>query len=399
MRTDDANALALSCVHAVRPQWRAVVAAREAVRLPDFTLLHAGPPFANPREPSAPVRSSAVLCCLYEGWANDEAHAERLIVQGDVRLECAQSYGVVTPLAAVISPRTALVEVDDANDPQARAWSLLGSGAGAQIRFGGRDPRILDRMTWRDEVLAPALAAALAHGPLDLLALAAAGLDDGDDLHARTTGATAALRVLLAARLEHEPADIDAMLAQTPLFFLTLWMAACALMLAAAARADQPASTLVVALAGNGERVGIRLAGAPSRWITADAHAPQGPRIDPQGHAHAAPLTGDSGVIDAAGFGAQALALAPEPALAFAAFLPSGWRERQARLHTASHPAFGRLPGVLDAARVAREGIAPLAAIAMIGADGRAGLLGRGLYAAPPELFARALDALSGETA
>jgi hypothetical protein len=79
--------------------------------------------------------------------------------------------------------------------------------------------------------------------------------------------------------------------------------------------------------------------------------------------------------------------------------LPAGWRERQARLYTEPHPAFPRLPGVLDAARVEREGIAPLAAIAMIGGDGRAGLLGRGLYAAPPELFARAMRNLSGDDA
>jgi hypothetical protein len=229
---------------------------------------------------------------------------------------------------------------------------------------------------------------------LDLFALARAGLDAGDDLHARTTAATAALRAQLAPRLvsgQHY-ADIDAMLAQTPLFFLTLWMAACALMLSATARAGQPASTLVVAMAGNGERVGIRLAGAPSRWITAVAHAPQGSRIDPQQQAAAAPLTGDSGVIDAAGFGAQALAFAPEPAQAFEAYLPDGWRDRQARVHTEPHSMFAHLPGVLDAARVVREDIAPLAAIAMIGADGRTGLLGRGLYTAPPELFARALS-------
>ncbi|MCC8393800.1 DUF1116 domain-containing protein [Paraburkholderia sp. MMS20-SJTR3] len=399
MRADDANARALSRVHAVRPQWPTVVAARDALGLPDFTLLHAGPRFDDPREPSPSVRSSAILCCLYEGWAKDEAHAERLIAQGDVRLESAQSYGVVTPLAAVISPRTTLVEVNDANDPAARAWSLLGSGAGPQIRFGGRDPRILERMKWRDEVLAPALDAALARGPLDLLALAQTGLADGDDLHARTTAATTALRALLAPRLAGASTGIDAMLGETPLFFLTLWMAACALMLAAAARAGEASSTLVVALAGNGERVGIRLAGAPSRWITARARAPQGPRIDPQQRAQAAPLTGDSGVVDAAGFGAQALAFAPEPAQAFAAFLPDGWRERQARIHTEPHPAFARLPGVLDAARVEREGIAPLAAIAMIGGDGRAGLLGRGLYVAPPELFARALKNLADDAA
>jgi len=395
MRTD-ANARALSRMHAVRPRWSGVVAAREAVKLPEFTLLHAGPPFDDAREPSAPVLSSAVLCCLYEGWAKDEAHAERLIAQGEVRLESAQSYGVVTPLAAVISPRTMLVEVSDASDQTSRAWSLLGSGAGPQIRFGGRDGRIIERLKWRDEVLAPALSGALAQGPIGLFPLAQAGIEGGDDLHARTTSATAVLRSLLAPRVDQ--ADIDGMLAQTPLFFLTLWMAACKLMLSAAsASASASASTLVVALAGNGERVGIRLAGSPSHWFTAEADAPQGPRLDPQQHAIAARLTGDSGVIDAAGFGAQALAFAAEPAQAFEAYLPAGWREKQPRIHTEPHPSFQRLPGVLDAARVVEEGIAPLAAIAMIGADGRTGLLGRGLYTAPRELFERAVKNLPAD--
>ncbi|WP_244832253.1 DUF1116 domain-containing protein [Caballeronia sp. TF1N1] len=390
MRADDTTH-ALRRVHAVRPQWSAVMAARDAVALPEFALLHAGPPFDDARKPSASVLSSAVLCCIHEGWAHDEAHAEDLIARGEVRLECAQSYGAVTPLAAVISPRTMLVEVSDANDPARRAWSLLGSGGGPQIRFGTRDMRILDRMTWRDGVLGPALAQALSQGPIDLFALARTGIDGGDDLHARTTSATAALRTMLEPRIDRK--DIDAMLAQTPLFFLTLWMAACHLMLSAAS-----SSTLVVGLAGNGESVGLRLAASPSQWTTAYANAPQGPRIDAQQTTPAAPLTGDSGVIDAAGFGAQALGFAPEPAQALHAYLPEAWRETQPRVHAQAHPEFARLPGVLDAARVVNEGIAPLAAIAIIDAHGRAGLLGRGIYAVPLELFERALQTLSADT-
>ena len=138
----------------------------------------------------APVLSSAVLCCLYEGWAASEQDAERLIATGRVKLVSAQSYGVVTPLAAVISGSTALVEV---GDPTGVAWSLLGSGAGPQLRFGSRDPAILDRMKWRDSILAPALDTALRGEPVDLLPLARRGLDNGDDLHARTTAASAAL--------------------------------------------------------------------------------------------------------------------------------------------------------------------------------------------------------------
>ncbi|SDV48848.1 YlbE family protein [Chitinasiproducens palmae] len=420
--TADANSRALRRIHAVRPQWRAVMPAREAVGLPSHTLLHAGPPFVDARQPSAPVLSSAVLCCLYEGWARDESEAQQLIATGRVRLESAQSYDVVTPLAAVISPRTALVEVADGTSPARCAWSLLGSGAGPQLRFGSRDPLILPRLAWRDAVLAPALETMLQQGALDLSPLARAGLDDGDDLHARTTGATAALRAVLASRYgESESAPVvDAMLAQTPLFFLTLWMAACALMLSAggngatgerraeqrfprAAQPPTPASagagpdhdaTLVIALAGNGSEVGIRLAGAPARWVTTPASCPVGPRLPGHKQTPAAPLVGDSGAIDAAGFGAQALGVAPDTAQAFASFLPSNWQTMQPRVHTDGHPLFGRLPGVLDATRVAETGIAPLAAIAMVGEDGRAGLLGRGLYTPPVDLFQRAVAQL-----
>src|SRR5580698_7679174 len=158
----EANAAALQRLYSVRPQWTGVRSARDAVGLPGRTLLHAGPPFADPSRPSAPVLSSAVLCCLYEGWATSEENARQLIAERQVELAPAQSLGVVTPLAAVISPRTSLVEVADAHDPAHRTWSLLGSGAGPQIRFGTRDPAILDRLKWRDEILAPALAATLA---------------------------------------------------------------------------------------------------------------------------------------------------------------------------------------------------------------------------------------------
>jgi Protein of unknown function (DUF1116) len=386
-----ANAAAMKRLQAVRPNWRDVRFARDALGLPERTLLHAGPPYADPSRPSAPVLSSAILCCVYEGWAADEQAAAQLIASGRVKLVSAQSYEVVTPLAAVISSGTALVEIAD-GDGNA-AWCLLGSGAGPQIRFGSRDPAVIERMKWRDKVLAPALAAALAAGSIDLIPLARTGLDHGDDLHARTTAASVALRDVISPRL-NDP-DIDAMLRQTPLFFLTLWMAACHLMMSAAARDADPSTTLVVALAGNGIDIGIRLAGRPTHWTTTVAAAPAGPRIDPSVLTPAAALTGDSGVIDAAGFGAQALMLAPEPAAAFEPWLPPDWRREQACLYAGVHPCFADLRCGLDAASVVSQNAAPLAAIAMIGADGRSGLLGRGLFAAPVDLFATAVRSLN----
>jgi hypothetical protein len=390
---NDANQQGLSRLYAVRPHWQAVARARDAIGLPDFTLLHAGPPYAAPWDPAPPVLSSAVLCCLYEKWASTEAQAERLIASGQVKLLSAQSFGVVAPLAAVVSPSSTLIEIADPRDPSRRAWSLLGSGAGPQIRFGSRNSAVLARLAWRETVLARALADALErNGPLDLFSLAAIGLANGDDLHARTSAATEALRAYLSP-LIREP-SVDAMLADTPLFFLTLWMAACHLMMCAAASDADLASTLVVALAGNGREVGVRLAGKPAGWTTCPAAAPIGPRLDPAKDTPVAPLTGDSGVIDAAGFGAQAFALAPESAGAFAAWLPADWRDAQPALLAGTHPSFSALRCALDAAAIVRQNTEPLAAIAMIGADGRTGLVGRGVYAAPVALFEAALQAL-----
>jgi hypothetical protein len=391
-----ANRNALARLYAVQPAWTAICTAREALCLPDFTLLHAGPPLAEPRQPCAPILASAVLCCLYEGWA------EALIASGRVALRPAQEYGAVTPLASVISPRTTLVEVGDLNSASAlrRAWSLLGSGAGPQIRFGSRDPAILQRMAWRDGPLATGLSEALAQGPIALIELAAAGLAGGDDLHARTTAANAALCERLIPRLSAGPdGALATMLTGTPLFFLTLWMAACHLMLDAASDDGRdPASTLVVAFAGNGESVGIRLAGQPSRWFTAPAQPPAGPHLNPALHAHALPVIGDSGAIDAAGFGGQALSFAPEISNALQPWLPTGWQALPAALLAGEHPGFAGL-GLrigLDAVAVAKHKLAPLAAIAMIDMAGQHGLLGRGLFIPSTELFALASASLPG---
>ena len=91
-------------------------------------------------------------------------------------------------------------------------------------------------------------------GPIALWPLAAGGLAHGDDLHSRTASANDALAAQLRAHGEPTLADH---VAATPLFFLTLWMAASSLILRAAEGGDRP--TLVTRGGGNGERFGIAL--------------------------------------------------------------------------------------------------------------------------------------------
>lgn len=358
-------------LRASRPAWTGLAAAGEALRLPPRTLLHAGPPFRPRQAPSAPILSSSVLACLHEGWAEDETEAEALIASGQVALRPAQSFGVVTPLAEVVSPRTTLARVVDLSDPAVVAWSPLSSGPGAQMRFGTRNPAVLDRHTWREATLAPILAGALRE-PIDLLAPARTGLDAGDDLHGVTTGATAALALMLDARMRRDDhaALVRGTLAQSPLFFLTLWMAACRAMLLATA---DSMPTLLVGLAGNGHDVGVLLGHDLGAWTVTPASAPEGPRLDPSVTASACPVIGDSGVIDVTGFGGQRLPGATA----------ARWLEVR-------HPVLG-VPVGLDAGAVVDHKSPPQVHIGMVGADGRSGLLGRGFYRPPLSLFRDAM--------
>src|SRR6185312_295092 len=174
---------------AVRPQWTAVRDARSALGLEGRTLLHAGPPLADPTHPPIPMLNAAVLSCLHEGWARTPDEAERLLASGAVRLEPSYTKSVATPLAAMVSPRTTLSEISDAAVSNRRYRAYLGTGAGPQQRFGSRDPAILERLAFRETVLAPGFTELLNDGPVDLLALARAGIREGDDLHNRLSSA------------------------------------------------------------------------------------------------------------------------------------------------------------------------------------------------------------------
>src|SRR3954469_3563598 len=139
----------ITALLAVRPLWTRVQTASDVIALPGRWLLHAGPPFVNSRKPTAPVLSSAVLACLYEGWATSDDEAERLIAGGEVQLFAAQSQRCVTPLAAVVSPRTTLIVIEDADGAVAPAYAPLGTTGGPDLRFGTRDRKILERLAQR----------------------------------------------------------------------------------------------------------------------------------------------------------------------------------------------------------------------------------------------------------
>lgn len=377
-RSSEANSLALDRLYAVFPVWNKVVQAAEVIDFPPFTLLHAGPPFKDPCSPSFPILSSASLCAVYEGWAATPETAIKMIRAGKIKLLPAQNFGAVTPLAAVISPSATLVEVVDAASKEKKAcWSELSSGPGPMLRFGSRDLNIIDRMRFREKWLAPRIAKLLEKGPIPLFPHALNSIRNGDDLHASTFGATASLIEYFSKQRTDEglKKEFCSLLQETPLFFLTLWMASCHLMLSAMANKDS-LSTLVIALAGNGQECGIRISGDPEKWRVIPAGKPVGNSGENE---CVSGVLGDSGCVDAAGFGAQ---LWLSSTLTGEKSEVRAWPEHEALWGVGQHPFF--YPHLsrcaIDITRITYSTLMPHIAIAMLDEQGRKGLLGKGIY-------------------
>jgi Protein of unknown function (DUF1116) len=377
---------------AVRPQWTAVRDARTALGLEDRTLLHAGPPLADPTRPPIPMLNAAVLSCLHEGWARTPDEAERLLSSGAVRLKPSHTCSVATPLAAMVSPKTTVAEITD-EVGGSRYYAYLGTGAGPQQRFGTRDPAILEKLAFRESVLAPGFTELL-DAPVDLLSLARAAIREGDELHNRLSSATTLLHALLTTRKGESDSAKAALrtVAEAPLYFLNLWMPACQLILLAGD--NEPGCTLVTRLCANGEVIGIQISALPSQWFTAPSPLVKGPFMkgsppNPQ----FGPAIGDSGVIDAFGLGGQGLRHSPSLLNAFSCWMEPD-DDARARSMLAGHHAILETPFALEAKSVAKAERSPILSTGMVSADGR-GLLGRGLCAVPVGAFAHAAGALS----
>ena len=379
------NERALQRMAAMRPQWSAVRSARDAIGLEDRVLLHAGPPLKDPTRPPTPMLNAAVLSCVHEGWARGFDEAERLLASGAVRLEPSYTRSVATPLVAMISPKTTLAEISDAASPEHRYYAFLGTGAGPQQRFGARDPAILERLAFRETVLAPGFAELLDH-PVDLLSIARAAIREGDDLHNRLSSATTLLHALLTTRKAESDAAKAALrtVAEAPLYFLNVWMPACQLMLLAGDH--EPGCTLVTRLCANGEVIGIQISALPGQWFTAPSPPVKGPFMkgapeNPQ----FGPATGDSGIIDAFGLGGQGLRHAPSLLNAFSCWMKSHDDLRAHSMLAGVHPIL-ETRYALDAKAVAKCSSPALLSTGMVSADGR-GLLGRGLCEVPAQPF------------
>jgi uncharacterized protein DUF1116 len=328
-------------------------------------LLHAGPRYSG--APPAPVLNTAAQALVLEGAAADLADARGRLARSEFGLEPAQNHGIVTPLAQVVSASMRLVAVEQRGVVR---YAPAVEGAAPALRFGSLDPACLKRLEtvgeWLDRELAPRVRRA----PLDIARIVRRAIDAGDECHARTGAAQAAL----VEGFTDLPNALAAALAAMPAFALPVLMAAAAAALVAG-------GSEIEAAGGNGIDFGIRLRGART-WRCASAEPPRGALF--AGRAAAVlPAIGDSAVVDFCGLGGQALAAAPELVEEWQAVLPADALERRGAL-------LDPVTGTVDPRRVAAQGVGPLVNLAMLDPAGELGLIGRGCYEVPVGLFAAA---------
>jgi hypothetical protein len=378
--------------------------AREALDLPERTVLHAGPPLDWDRA-CAPMRA-AVLCAIrYEGWAANDDAARDLVDRGRVRLEPCHHWRAVGPMTGMITPSMPVLAVENRAHGN-RAHATINEGLGKVLRFGANDDSVLARLRWLAVEAGPLLGAALrASGGLDLRALMAQALRMGDEMHQRNVAASSLLaralmpHVARAGGRHGAVARLAEFVGGNDQFFLNVAMAA------GKAMAD-PAngvadSTLVTAMARNGTDFGIRVSGLGERWLTAPVTMPAGLYFPGFTADDANPDMGDSAIVETIGLGGGAMAASP----AVARFVGAGGMsaalaatEEIREISLGEHPHFRiatlddrGAPVGIDVARVVETGIAPLINTGIAGRRAGVGQIGAGVARAPLGCFAAAL--------
>ncbi|HEY0756424.1 MAG TPA: DUF1116 domain-containing protein [Ktedonobacteraceae bacterium] len=312
---EQANQLAVSRMLAAHPIIVDVLPAREAMprAFARRKLLHAGPPIAWERM-CGPMRGAIIGACLYEKWASDEEEAQRLAASGALEFEPCHHQHAVGPMAGIISPSMPVFIVkDQVHDNY--TFSTLNEGLGKVLRYGAYAPAVLERLSWMEAVLGPALGRALRlMGGIDVRATMAQALQMGDECHNRNKAGTALFaRQIAPALIESTPASEAAavlrFIAANDHFHLNPSMAAAKAITLAGA--DVPESSLLVTMARNGVDFGIRVSGLGERWFVGPAGNVQGLYFAGYGPEDANPDIGDSAITETSGVGAFAMAAAP----------------------------------------------------------------------------------------
>jgi hypothetical protein len=367
-------------------------------------LLHCGPAIQW-ADACDPLRRSMRAVTVAEGWAVDVERADRLLADGTIRLEPAYLHNVVVPMASTIGPSTPVFAVDS-RDGDARAFAPVNQGPGETAWFGRETPAAIARLKFL-RVAGPMLRHVLdLSGPIDIFALAAQGVQIGDDMHMRTQGTSSLLIRNLLPQLAALPDDgrveLARFLSGNHLFFLNLAMAAAKSVALTAEQVE--GSSIVTMMCRNGTTYGIRLAGSDEVFVSEAPPVADAMYYPGYGPETSARDIGDSAILELVGLGGAAAAGSP----AVAGFLGGSMSDAvavteemasicagQSTRFTLPTWNYGGTPIGVDARRVVELNVTPKVTTGILHSSAGVGQIGAGVATAPAECFHAAVKALA----
>jgi hypothetical protein len=397
-----ANRCALDRIAACEPVLTGIETARDALGLQEGELGHAGPPFADDETLPATVLNALAGAAVIEGWAGTIHQARRMIEQRDITLRSNHGLGTVSPMAGVVRPSQPLMRVENRKG-YGVCYATFAEGGRRALRFGVYDEQVAEQLAFVERRVAPAIAAGLPSNGLAVLPLVAEGVCLGDDVHQRNIGGMYAF----IKALPDIDTEVRRWLLDNPQHFLNYAMASAKLSLDRARGVE--GSSIVVAIARNGNVCGIQLAGTGEQWFCATSGIPDGGFYPPFCVDDAQPDLGDSAIMEAFGLGGTAAHCAPQMAESlntpWSAAVSVGHLQRSFFLaaHPLMHPALAGDQGLglgLDARRVVDERTGVRIHTGVAHRDGSTGWIGIGAVSAPLACFTRAcaqLDAMTTE--
>ncbi|MGP4105887.1 DUF1116 domain-containing protein [Virgibacillus sp. L01] len=406
---DEANRAVIDKVSGSSPFLIDVVPAKEKIK--EFNdrklLLHAGPPIKW-ENMTGPMQGSCIGAALFEGWADGEKEAEKMLANGEVEFMPCHHVRAVGPMGGITSANMPVLVVENRSEGN-EAYCTMNEGIGKVLRFGAYSDEVVTRLQWMKDVLGPTIAKAVKLTPdgLNVNVLIAKAITMGDEFHQRNIAASLIFLKEITPYImqvdmdEQDRREVVQFLADTDQFFLNIMMASAKAVMDGARTIEE--GTVVTAICRNGENIGIRISGMGDEWFTAPVNTPKGLYFTGYSQEDANPDIGDSAITEVFGVGAMAMIAAP----GVTRFVGSGGFNDA--LETSNEMAeicidhngnfaiptwdFKGTTLGIDSRKVVETGIEPVINTGIAHKKAGVGQIGAGTVRAPRECFEKAIEA------
>lgn len=365
---------------------------------------HSGPPITW-EDMCGPMKGAIVGVIKYEGLAENDEEAFRLVETGGVEFVSNHSMGAVGPMTGMISYSMPLYEVKNETFGN-YAYSTFNEGLGKVMRFGANNEEVLERLRFMETSLAPALKKALTHtGPLNVRVLMSEALAMGDEMHQRNIAASLLFGKTVLPAISRVVEDVEeryritSFITDNKQFFLNLCMAAGKAMMDPVKNIER--STVVTAMSRNGTNFGIKVSGLGDEWFEAPVNMPKGLYFPGYSESDANPDMGDSTIVETIGLGGFTMGAAPAVVRfvgAASVEAALNYSRDMMEITVGQSPSllmptmnFEGAPTGIDIRKVVETGILPVINTGMAHKEPGIGQIGAGIVEAPMECFVKAV--------